>query len=358
MLRLSFPVHRFAIAGTAVASFVLASCSESPNSPSREISPEGASLSQTPDVMDPTGRHVFHTKTWFENQARDAKPGSGTTTNTGIYYHGGPVLRTATNVVTIYWANGTIYTGQPAAGDYGVSSKDGSLIGDFLRRLGGSSYFKINTTYTDGTHPIANVVNYTGTWSNISASAPSGTDNVTDADMLKMLQDGFNSGKITYDPNTLYAIFTSGTVNLGSGYTSPPQYCAYHYHGTVTVTGLGSKTVLYAAMPYNAAYPQYCTSGFNPANGSRDAGADYEINTFAHEIEETTTDMMGTAWFDHRGYENADKCAWTWGTTFPSNGGTANVTMSGQLNSGLSAMNFLIQRNWLNSGSGGCSNGI
>jgi len=354
MPRLPLTVHRLAIAGSAAASFALAGCSESTSSPTREIAPTTASLAQDPDVIDPTGRHVFHTKPWFDNPARDARPGSGGTTNTGIYFHGGPVLLSGPKVVTIYWSSTPIYNNQPAPGEYGDPSKDASLVGDFLRRLGGSSYFKINSTYTDGgVNAIANAVNYAGTWAN-NTNAPSGTQNVTDADMLSMLQDGFASGAITYDPTTVYAIFTGGAVNLGSGYTSPPQYCAYHYNGTVNVGGV-AKTVLYAAMPYNAQYPRYCTSGLAPANGTRDAAADFEVNTLAHEIEEATTDPLGTAWWDHRGYENADKCAWQWGkTTVGTNGGTYNVTMG----TGSSKLNFLIQMNWLNTGSGGCSNGL
>jgi hypothetical protein len=67
-----------------------------------------------------------------------------------------------------------------------------------------------------------------------------------------------------------------------------------------------------------------------------------------HEIEETTTDMMGNAWYDNRGYENGDKCAWTWGTTYTTAaGGTANVNIGGK--------DFLVQQNWKNSGTGGCA---
>ena len=259
MPRLPLAVHRLAIAGSAAASFALASCSEAPSSPSRELSPATASLSQTPDVIDPTGRHEFHTKPWFENAGRDAKPGGGGTTNTGIYYHGGPVLLSGPNVVTIYWSTTQIYNNQPAPGDSGLASKDKSLVGDFLRRFGPSSYFKINSTYTDGSNNrISNTVNYTGTWAN-TRSAPSGTQSVSDGQMIAMLQDGFNSGAIAYDANTVYAIFTSGAVNLGGGYGSTPQYCAYHAHGTVTIGG-SAKTVLYAAMPYNAQYARYCTA--------------------------------------------------------------------------------------------------
>ncbi len=351
MLR-SFPaVQRAAVLATAATAFVLAGCSDPSSSPSRVSAPDAASLSQSPDIMDQTGRHVFHTKQWFENDARqnpgDARPGGGGGgTNTGIYYHGGPVLQSGTNVVAVYWASTPIFNNGPTPGTVGAGSTDGSLVGYFLSHLGGSSYFNINSTYNDGAgHAIANIVNYTRYWAN-STNAPSGTQNVSDAQMLAMLESGFNTpGVLTYDANTLYAIFTSGAVNLGGGFGT--QYCAYHYHGTVTVGGV-SKTVLYAAMPYNAAYPGACTNGTLPPNGSAEVGADAEVNTLAHEVEETTTDLMGNAWFDRRGYENADKCAWNWGTTTTlPNGGVANIVIGGK--------NFLVQQNWLNTGSGGCA---
>ena len=77
-------------------------------------------------------------------------------------------------------------------------------------------------------------------------------------------------------------------------------------------------------MPYDHAYSGACDvfTQWGPANGSFDPGADAEVNTLAHETEETTTDELGTAWFDSRGFENADKCAWTFGTTHVANGGT------------------------------------
>ena len=34
----------------------------------------------------------------------------------------------------------------------------------------------------------------------------------------------------------------------------------------------------------------------------------------AHELEEAATDPDLNAWYDRRGDENADKCAWTFGT--------------------------------------------
>ena len=284
-------------------------------------------------------RHLFEHRFSDGVQAARTHGGGG---GTGISYHGGSVLLTGTNVAAVYWSNATIYAGGPAPGNPGPGSADGSLVGFFLGHLGGSPYFNINTTYTNGSQPIANAVTYTQYWAN-GTSAPSGTQVVSDAQMIAMLQSGFNGGNLTYDANTVYAIFTAGQVNLGGGFGGNNfQYCAYHTHGTVKVGGV-NKTVLYAAMPYDAAYPSYCTAGVAP-NG--DVGADAEVNTLAHEVEETTTDMLGTAWWDSRGYENADKCAWNFGSVSGSGSGVWNISVGGK--------NFLVQQNWVNSGSGGC----
>lgn len=327
----------------AAAGLALAACADSP----RLTEPARPAASTSPDFarseLNNPNRHVFLTR---EGYARALKPSR--TSGTGISYHGGPVLQAATNVVAVYWANSAIYNGGPTPGSFSTTSNagDGSLVGTFLRGLGGSPYFNINTTYTNGSGAhIANVVNYTGFWANNQYSVPSNGQSVSDAQMVAMLQYGFDHGYLTYDPHTLYHIFSAGTVNLGGNFGT--QYCAYHTHGTVTINGV-SQNVLYSAMPYDYAYPSSCSANLSVwPNG--DAGADAEVNTLAHETEETTTDEMGNAWYDNRGYENADKCAWTWGTTANANGGVYNLTANGYY--------FLVQRNWVNAGRGGCATG-
>lgn len=342
----SVGLRRSTYALAAMAAFTLSACSDTATtSPSKAISPGSAAFDQSPEFNDPSGHgHILHTKQWFENQAGNGnghKPGGGSTT--GISYHGGSVLQSGTNVVAVYWAASPIYNGGPTAGTSGSGSADGSLVGTFLRTLGGSSYFNINSSYWDASNKlIVNSVSYTAYWAN-NTNVPANGASVSDGQMVAMLQSGFTSGALTYDDHTLYAIFTAGTVNLGGGFGT--QYCAYHTHGTVTVNGV-NKTVLYAAMPYDYSYPGACTNGTASPNG--DPGADAEVNTLAHETEETTTDMMGNAWYDSRGYENADKCAWNWGTTYTtSNGGLANMNIGGK--------DYLIQQNWVNAGSGGCT---
>ena len=317
----------------------LAACSE-PVPTASDANTAAPAFSNASDrAGDNPQRHLFEVRGSPAINAARAKPGGGT----GISYHGGPVLQAATKVVAIYWASAPIYTSGPAVGTSSTSSNsgDGSLVGHFMRNLGGTPYFNINSSYTNSAGlAIANVVNYTGYWAN-NTSAPSGTTSVSDAQMLDMLSSGFNNGQLAYDANTLYLIFTSGQVNLGGGFGT--QYCGYHTHGTVS-TPAGSKVALYSAMPYDYGYPANCTNGTPSPNG--DPGADNEVSVLAHEIEETTTDPMGTAWYDNRGYENADKCAWNFGTTVTSGGGTANMLVGGKA--------FLVQQNWVNAGTGGC----
>src|SRR4051794_24312591 len=97
MIRLFPAVQRAAVLATAATAFVLAGCSDSTSPPSRNITPDVASLAQSPEFNDADGHgHVFHTKQWFENEARNdaghGRPGGGGG-STGISYHGGPVLQ-------------------------------------------------------------------------------------------------------------------------------------------------------------------------------------------------------------------------------------------------------------------------
>ena len=67
------------------------------------------------------------------------------------------------------------------------------------------------------------------------------------------------------------------------------------------------------------------------------------ISIIAHELEETNTDPDLNAWYDGKGAEDADKCAWTFGSsqTKLASGAYYNMTLSGI---STSTRHFLIQR--------------
>lgn len=313
---------------------VLAACSESPT----PTQPE-ASKAPVMSVAGSSGQtHVMGLR-----GLAPAPTGQVSGQANGINYHGGPILP-VTNVAAMYWGTATIYNGGPTPGTKGAGSSDGSLVGYFLSNLGGSSYFNINTTYTDlvgGGHTVGNVVNYTQYWADNVNVPPSNGTTVTDATIQAEIIRGFTTGNLSYDPATIYAVFTAGNTNLGGGFGS--QYCAYH--GNFMWNG---NLVIYASMPYVQQYVSGCSNGTAPPNG--DAAADRLINVLAHEIEESTTDYQLNAWYDSFGQENADKCAWNFGTTYNNGTGVANMKIG--------AKDFLIQGNWLNANGGSCEWGF
>jgi hypothetical protein len=66
----------------------------------------------------------------------------------------------------------------------------------------------------------------------------------------------------------------------------------------------------------------------------------------AAELSNTITDPGFTAWYDKFLYEQADKCAWSYGTTYTTtNGARANVH--------LGARDYLLQQLWVPSARGG-----
>jgi phosphate-induced protein 1 len=304
-------------------------CSDSSNPITQPAAPSFLDVANSPGHI-----HVMPTRAVALGLDQARPGGAAKVNNTGIFYHGGPILA-ATKVAAIYWGTSRLYTSGPTPGATGTGSSDGSLVGFFLRNLGGSPYFNINTTYYDGNSVhVSNSIAYTGFWADNSNPGSTVSDAAIQAEVVKAFSNG-----LPYDASTVYLVFTGSGVNLGGGFGS--QYCAYHGHFTSN-----GRDVKYAAQPYDADFVSGCTA----LNGSpnNDFAADAEVNTLAHEIEEAATDPDLNAWYDRRGYENADKCAWTFGSTYTSaDGATANMNLGGN--------DFLIQRNWVNAGSGGCA---
>jgi len=97
-----------------------------------------------------------------------------------------------------------------------------------------------------------------------------------------------------------------------------------------------------AAMPHDVDFFDCSALSGSPND---DAAADAEVNTLAHEIEETNTDEDLDAWYDNSGNENGDKCAWNFGTTY--------TRRTARLRTCRSAEDFLVQQNWVNANGAG-----
>src|SRR5580765_2115252 len=253
-------------------------------------------------------------------EAGKAKPGGG---SNGIFYHGGPLILGTTNVYYIWYGN---WSGNSAT----------TILTDFARNIGGSSYFNINTTYYNGSNVhVTNAVNYvTSTNDNYSRGT-----SLSDSAIQGVVTDAVTSGRLPYDTNAVYFVLTSADVTASSGFCT--QYCGWHTYGTIN--GFNIK---YSFVGNPDRCPSACEAQTTGPNGN--AGADGMASIIAHELEEAVTDPNLNAWYDRRGAENADKCAWTFGTTHTaSNGSLYNVT--------LGSRNYLIQRNWVNASGGYCS---
>jgi hypothetical protein len=251
---------------------------------------------------------------------------SKSSSSNGIFYHGGPVILDGTNVYYIWY------------GDWSQNSAT-TILANFASSIGGSPYFNINTTYYDGSNNhVANAVHYPGPGST-NDNYSQGTA-LSDAGVQTVVAKAISSGALPKDTNAVYFVLTSADVNETSGFCT--QYCGWHTHGTIA-----GSDIKYSFVGNPDRCPSACEwqSASSPNNNP---GADGMASIIAHELEEATTDPDLNAWYDRRGYENADKCAWTFGTTSTaSNGSIYNVTLGGS--------NYLIQRNWVNAAGGYCS---
>ncbi len=295
--------------------FSLSACSEV-EPPLNEID-EVAAAVQSPDVA-PTGRGIGTMNRFQKGEAGKPRPGDN-----GIVYHGGPVMLGAVKVYYIWY------------GDWATSSAP-SILQDFAASIGGSPYYNINTTYTSGAGvALSNSVVFAGS----TTDAYSRGKSLTDSQIRDVVSSAIAGNRLPLDGNGVYFVLTSADVTAASGFCT--QYCGWHTHATIS--GVDIK---YSFVGNPDRCPSACAAQTVGPNGN--AGADGMASIIAHELEEAHTDPDLNAWYDRRGYENADKCAWTFGTTYQaSNGAQANVR--------LGARDYLIQRNWVNAAGGYCA---
>jgi len=243
-----------------------------------------ASLASAQRIDELNGKHtqLYPTKDKADKDVGEgkAKPGGS---GTNLTNHGGPVLAQA-KVVSIFWGS--------AWGSDGHPSALASTILGFFAQFGTTPEYNVITQYGVQQSNLTNAY-----WVDSSNPPTNVSDSAIQGEVLKYF--GTHAGP---DASTIYEVFLpSGSY---SSYGSQDScggpnlvYCAYHSNFSYN-----GSDVKYASMPYPSCGGCQWT-GWNDAQN---------FEHFAcHETREAVTDPDGTAWYDRRGNEADDKCAWS-----------------------------------------------
>lgn len=215
-----------------------------------------------------------------------------------LTWHSGTVRSTATTVSPVYWGS--------------VGTDVQNAMKSLYVGASGSSYLQTNIEYTNGG---GSAFNYTGAHVNATLTFgqtlvdrnPTPTRAPSTADVLQAVSDA-----------------TGGTVSAGAYYpvyTSIPRghasYCAWHSNGTINGV----------AIQFGFFFDLTNDPGCMPDSTSTDIQS--LGNVSGHELSEMLTDPQLNAWYDSKGAENADKCAWTFGSKLISLGSSGSWKIQG-----------------------------
>lgn len=222
------------------------------------------------------------------------------TSGSNLTYHtGGVVIRNA-HIAFIFWG--------PSFGSGGSDNGYATTLQGFRNQFGTTGEYNVITQYY-GQDPSSGYGNIAQ--SNLAGGAADYFDgttppaNVTDAIVQSEVQKVIAAQGST-DYNAIYEVVLpassfSSNGNQGScGATGGISlaYCAYHSH---YVDGSG-QNVKYSIEPY-ASCSGCQVSGWSDAQNQE--------HFIGHETREAVTDALGNAWYDSRGSEADDKCAWS-----------------------------------------------
>ncbi|HEX9286371.1 MAG TPA: hypothetical protein VF999_03780 [Thermoanaerobaculia bacterium] len=213
-----------------------------------------------------------------------ARPGGGGGQN--LINHGGPTITSAKSVA-IFW-------GPSWGSGNNLSDPVAVELQDFLSQFGQTPEYNVITQYSG----IQKANLGSTIWWDSSNPPTNVTDAVLEAEVVKY----FSQGGGVADTSTIYSVILPSTSYSSYGSSTScggPNlvYCAYHSNFSY-----GGKDIRYSSLPYPSCGGCHWT-GFSVAN---------DLEHFAcHETREAVTDPDGNAWFDRRGYEADDKCAWS-----------------------------------------------
>jgi hypothetical protein len=204
-----------------------------------------------------------------------------------LSWHSGPVMH-STSVVPVFW--GSSWTSSSFTGDK-ISGLD-----YVYSHVGGTPYAHTNSEYYDGTGNVNTTSISKGSDLTDSSATPSGAPSTTQ--VLAEVAKVTNNHPVA---NAYYPVYSDQPRgNAG--------YCAWHSSGTIN--GIQVQFGFF----FNLDGDPGCDPQA-PTSLGHSQGLSALANVSGHELSEMLTDPQLNAWYDQRGSENADKCAWTFNGT-------------------------------------------
>ena len=229
------------------------------------------------------GAEVF----WAKGQ-RPAKAQYSSSSSTNLRWWGGTIMPTV-QTQAIFWGP-----------NWSDATSDATFTGDkitgldtFYIGMGSSDYAKTADEYCDSpTNCVTTTITYTGHLLDPTTAANGSQKTPILNEVCKEI----------------------GTPNVANGYypvyVDRPRgragYCAWHSAGDC------NGTPVQFAFFFNLDGDPGCDPG--DGSGLHSEGLAALANVSGHEISEARTDPRLNAWMDRSGSENADKCAWSFGT--------------------------------------------
>lgn len=247
---------------------------------------------QMPEALaDDAPVHINLTR---DSQPQATKGGFSTEArrSPNMTYHGGKIMPLAVSKAIFWgpsWANAT-FAGDKITG-----------LDSWHQGFAGSNYAKTGGEYTGSNGTVnSGLSNYLGHAVDTSTATGGSSTSPILAEVCKVITSPDPSG------NGFYPVYTD--VKRGSA-----GYCAWHSAGSC-----GGTPVQFAFF-----FDLDGDSGCDPSDTltGHSQGLAALANVTAHELLEAMTDPASPgAWYDSTGYENGDKCAWTFNVpyvTFP-----------------------------------------
>lgn len=277
--------------------------------------------------------------------------------NYPMIYEGGKILTNPVNVYFIWY------------GDWG-GKKAPSILSDLISNIDSSPWYKISTLYyqnvsnpaydagipdvvdaldiSDG--PIIKdippvITTYASNKVTLAKSIYVGYSHglsIHDTDIPIIVKEQLDSNTLPTDVNGIYFVITSINVVDSDGLCT--QYCGWHNSAIINETDIKFSLVgdTEQCPDSCSTKPNFASLGYEKSP-NEDWSADGMASVMLHELAESVADpdpMTDTAWIDGRGAENADKCAWTFGTPYVTNDGCSLANIM------IGSRNYMIQQNW------------